>query len=130
MDDQKTFLLTVKITQSITSGDNANELLKELHSISPTEEFFAMQLTLISNNLPENKIDDLLHATKGYSKVAFIRLMDRLQRENKLTMNVLEAYRQQFGEDRDILLVELNILFKEGFEKNQKRIDEIMQVVT
>ena len=130
MDDQKAFLLTVKITQLINGGEDASELLEELHALSPAEEFFATQLTLISDNLPNNKIDDLLYATKRYSRIAFIRLMNRLHEDGKLTMDILDEYRKQFGEDKNILLVELNILFGEGYEKNQKRIDEIMQVVS
>ena len=127
--EQEILLLTVRITQDAFQGVDVTDLLRSLHKLCQTDEFFATQLEEITDSLPEDRKDDILHAAKQYSKVAFLRVLNRLHQRNELTLSVLEDYKRQFGEDREILLAELTILFQEGYEKNQRRIDEIMKVI-
>lgn len=127
--EQDVLLLAVRITQNAFKGVDVTEALRELHALCETDEFFSTQLEKITDSLPEDKKDDILHAAKQHSKVAFLRVLNRLHQRKELTLNVLEDYKRQFGEDREILLAELTILFEEGYEKNQQRIDEIMKVL-
>ena len=129
MLEQDVLLLVVRITQNAFKGLDVTEELRELHALCETDEFFSTQLEKINDSLPEDRKDDILHAAKQHSKAAFLRVLNRLHQRKELTLNVLEDYKRQFGEDREILLAELTILFEEGYGKNQSRIDEIMKVL-
>ena len=130
--DKESFLLKVNITQQLNAGDTVclENLFSRLKELSQTDEFFASQVEEIVNNIPKEKADDVLHATKKLSRVLFLRVLNRMSEKKELTIDVIQNYKDQFGEDNDILLAELTVLFRDGYEKNKKRIDEIMQVVS
>ncbi len=130
--DKDAFLLKVKTTQMLNSGESFDlaETLHKLKDLSPTDEFFATQVSDIINNIADDKIDDVLHVAKTLSRISFMKLMNRLLERRELTMKVIQNYKDQFGEDNDILLAELTLLFGKGYEQYKDRIDAIMKVVS